>query len=141
MNTEPTIIFLGTGEICVASSTHLETQTPALTFRRLKTPVEPGSLLEAGKHEVEDFLSIVVVPTRPAAEVLFTATKAILARFPEIEGEKPTDAKTVADLLEQLATMRKAGDALAHYLRPPPIPAEAPTELDWLLAAWEEAKS
>jgi hypothetical protein len=101
------VIFLGAGEVCVAASTHIETNTPSLTFRRLEKPAEPGSLLTPGEYEVENFLSIVVVATRPAAQVLHAAATAILARFPATEGEKVTDAQTVVDLLSERDRLRE----------------------------------
>ncbi len=100
------VIFLGAGEVCVASSTHIETQTPSLTFRRLEKPAEPGSLLTPDVHEVDKFLSIVVVATRPAAQVLYAAAKAVLARFPAVEGEKANAAQGVADLLSERERLR-----------------------------------
>ena len=108
------VILLGAGEVCVASSTHLETKTPSLTFRRLEKPAEPGSLLTPDVHEVEKFLSIVVVATRPAAQVLHTAATSILARFPAVEGEKVTDAQTVTELLMERDRLRDQNQKLAE---------------------------
>lgn len=41
----------------------------------------------------------------------------------------------------QRDALRKAGDALAEYLAPGPIPSQEPTEVDYLLADWEQAAS
>lgn len=40
----------------------------------------------------------------------------------------------------EIATLVKAGNALAEYLRPGPIPTAEPTERDFLLADWEAAQ-
>lgn len=45
------------------------------------------------------------------------------------------------ELEREIIKLRKAGDAMAEYLAPCPIPTAEPTERDFLLANWEEAKS
>ena len=48
-------------------------------------------------------------------------------------------AAYVADLEHKNTQLIKAGNALAEYLSPPPIPTTEPTERDYLLADWNEA--
>lgn len=56
--------------------------------------------------------------------------------------ERAEKAETdAAALRTERDALVKAGNALAEYLAPGPIPASEPTERDYLLADWEAARS
>lgn len=57
------------------------------------------------------------------------------------EGDPGLEWFTAHPAPDEAAKLRKAGDAMAEYLAPGPIPSAEPTQRDYLLADWEQAKS